>query len=80
MYNVGFTISTTNNGSTGTFQILVDGRLIGSVNVNDRFRGPYTLPVYLSAGQHSITVVDTAETDGPYFQLMLASVTVQGAA
>jgi hypothetical protein len=45
--------------------------------VNDHSSGPYTLPAYLAAGQHSVTVVDTAETNG---RLMLASVTVQGAA
>lgn len=77
-YNVGFTIGALNNGSTGTLQILVDGQLLGSVNVNDANGGPYTLPAYLSGGQHSVTIVDTAEASGPYFGLLLAGVTVQG--
>ncbi len=77
-YNVGFTIGTTDNGSSGTLQILVDGQLLGSVNVVDSSAGPYTSPAFLSAGQHDVTVVCTAEHSGPYFGLLLASETVQG--
>ena len=70
-YNVGVIIGT-GNPSTGTFEMVVDGNNAGSVNVAYPNSGAaFTVPVYLSVGQHSVNGVCTAVSGG-YFLTGLA--------